>query len=88
MAGALGVNASRGELEIWWDNSAADADVEVRVVAENIETGDVGVKLSTNDGFATLSYPKGFRGIDSVKVLDPDDNVVAEGVIFVNVPED
>lgn len=69
MAGTGGINISRGGVEIWWE--PGDYVGEVRIFAENMENGDIGVVKDKNDGKHFLTYPPGTYS-DHVKVYKND----------------
>jgi hypothetical protein len=83
---AVSINIGRGGVEIKWETG--DYEGPVRIKAQNVENGDVGVVKDTNDGKHFLTWPPGTY-IDEVTVYTDDEaaTVIDQGTIAVTVSE-
>ena len=86
-AGAVGVNAPRSGVEIWWDPGDYVGPVVIKAV--NAENGDVGVMKDENDGLHMLTWPPGTYEDEISVYEDTGDGTVgvliAQGAINVKV---
>src|SRR5215471_12176661 len=86
-AGAVGVNAPRSGVEIWWEPGDYVGPVVIKAV--NAETGDVGVMKDTNDGLHMLTWPPGTYEDEVSVYQDAGDgtlgDLIAQGTINVKV---
>lgn len=80
----VSVNLDRKAVQIAWDASGGDDDVdEVQVFAHGAD-GDVSnTAKMPNDGLAVLTYPSSFVGESYIEVKGSDGRIVDSGTIAV-----
>lgn len=75
--------SDRKAVVVQWD--AGDYEGPVTLKLTNPESGDVSsTELSSNAGYAAVTYPLDYSGETDVQVCDADGNVLDEGSVSVS----